>query len=248
MNSPDPAPAPAPPTTLPWYQSPVIVGAVALIVMRLANHLKTAYNIDLTVLGFNANDVAEYVIDALVTVGGAVIIWARSTQKHAPRIVLAPPKGDTVKKASLVLIASALAVLAASVQLSGCALITADSAAANAVQSGIELVTSIYIQQKGGGTPAGDLATAQQVKAVAVELQGVITGNLTIAQFNTAAQVYIAKLSPLEQIIATGLLSQIDIYFAQQVQQNNSILKAGVVAAANIVFNDVIAACAIYGA
>jgi hypothetical protein len=216
--------------------------------MRIVNHVKTAYHIDLTVLGFNANDVAEYVIDFLVTVGSAVIIWARSTQKHAPPIVMTPPKGDDVKKVSSFLIAGLVAVLALSSQLSGCALLTADSAAANAVQSGIELVTSVYIQQKGGGTAAGDLAVAQQVKGVATTLQGVITGNLTIAQFNAAAQAYIAKLSPVQQVIATGLLSQIDIYFAQQVQMNNSLIKAGAVAAANIVFNDVIAACAIYGA
>lgn len=142
-----------------------------------------------------------------------------------------------------------LAALAAvSVLASGCSILNAaNNNTALAVNTGIELVTSVYIQHKGGGTAAGDLAAAQQVKAVALELQGVATGTLTVAQFNAQMQTYIAKLSPPQQILASALLAQIDLYFQQQVA-TGSILTAQTAAAANIVLGDVIAACAVYGA
>jgi hypothetical protein len=85
------------------------------------------------------------------------------------------------------------------------------------------------------------------VKAVAQELQGLNTGTLTVAQFNAQMATYIAKLSVTDQIIANGVLAQIDVYFASQVGAG-SILNASAAAAANVVLADIIAACALYGA
>lgn len=85
------------------------------------------------------------------------------------------------------------------------------------------------------------------MKAVAQELQGLNTGTLTVAQFNAQMATYIAKLSVTDQIIANGVLAQIDVYFASQVGAG-SILNASAAAAANVVLADIIAACALYGA
>lgn len=86
-------PATTPPAALPWYRSPIIVSAVALIVVRVLNQVKTHYHIDLgTVLGMDANEIAEYLITGAVGVGSWIIIRTRAVQKHAPPIVLSPPK------------------------------------------------------------------------------------------------------------------------------------------------------------
>jgi hypothetical protein len=133
--------------------------------------------------------------------------------------------------------------------LTGCALLTAQSSAATAVNQGIELVTTIYIQHHAGPTASSEYAFAQQVKAIATTLQGVITGDLTVTQFNAAAAAAVAKLSsPIERQIATDLLTQLDIFFAAQVANKGSLLNATITAAANIVFGDIIAATAAFQA
>jgi hypothetical protein len=147
-----------------------------------------------------------------------------------------------MKFARALILSAAIAVLASCSVLTG-----AGTATTVAVQDGIELATSVYITHKGGGTTAGDLAVAKSVKAVAQELQGLNTGTLTVAQFNAQMATYIAKLSVTDQIIANGVLAQIDVYFASQVGAG-SILNASAAAAANVVLADIIAACALYGA
>jgi hypothetical protein len=131
--------------------------------------------------------------------------------------------------------------------LTSCALITADTAAATAVNQGVELVTTIYIQHHAGPTLASEYAFAQQVKAIATTLQGVITGNLTITQFNAAAAAAVAKLStPVERQIAGDLLTQLDLFFAAQVANKGSLLNASITAAASLVFGDIITATAAF--
>jgi hypothetical protein len=141
-----------------------------------------------------------------------------------------------------------IAPLIGYVSISGCATLTgANNAAAAGVQAGVQLVTALYIQKKGGGTAAGEAAVAQQVVAVAQDLEAVVTGTFTVAQFNSQAAVYIAKLTnPAEKILAAELLAQLDIYFAQVVANKGSIINATTTAAATVVLNDVMAACAFY--
>lgn len=138
-------------------------------------------------------------------------------------------------------------IAAASVFISGCStLLGANQAASAAVQAGIQLVTALYIQHKGGGTPAGEAQVAVQVAQIATTLEGLVQGNVTVAQFNSAMQQYIAKLNPTQQIIATELLTQIDLYFQQVIAGKGTLVTATTAAAATLVLNDVIAACAFF--
>jgi hypothetical protein len=130
--------------------------------------------------------------------------------------------------------------------LSGCALLgSVNSGTAAAVQGGIEFVTAFYIVHKGGSTATGEAAVAQKLTAIATQLEGVVSGDLTVAQFNAAMATYLAKLDPLDRIIAAELLQQIDAYFAAQLG-NGSILTVATKVAATAVLNDIIAASALY--
>lgn len=129
------------------------------------------------------------------------------------------------------------------VALSGCAtLLGTDAAASAAIQGGIEIVTTVYIQHKGNNNATSEAIVASQVQGVAVTLQGIVKGNLTVAQFNAQIKQYLANLSPVQQVIANELLVQLDLYFAQQLA-SGTLISATTQAAANIVLNDVIAAC-----
>jgi hypothetical protein len=68
-------------------------------------------------------------------------------------------------------------------------------------------------------TPAGELAYAKQVKAIAVEIGQVAAGTTTVAQLSTALAPYIAKLSPPEQVLANALLQEVVVALGVQVQK-----------------------------
>jgi hypothetical protein len=147
-----------------------------------------------------------------------------------------------MKKFILALVACVLAVSS----LTGCAALTgANQANAVAVQSAIELSVSVYIQQAGPAV-ADQKARAVKVKAVALSLQGLATGTLTVAQFQAQLAAQIAKLDPTQQILANAILLEIDLNLQAKVQ--NGILDAAAKAAANVVLGDVLAVCAMYGA
>jgi len=140
-----------------------------------------------------------------------------------------------------------LAVLAVLAPLGGCAtLLGTDAAASAAITAGVEFTVATYIEHKGGNDPAAEAAVAAQIASIAAELEGVVQGNVTVAQFNALLAPYIAKLKPSEQILANELVLLMDQYFQQLVSAKGSVLNAQAQAAATVVLNDVIAACRIF--
>lgn len=144
-------------------------------------------------------------------------------------------------------IAAAAAVLVA---LSACATLNSLTATQGVIfNQTVEFATAEYISKAGPAGPnntAGpeQLARAQSVKAIALEIQGLDTGTVTIAQLQVQVQADIAKLSPPNQILANGLLTVIVANLGIQVQTGP--LNTAVQAQINLVMNDVIAACDLY--
>jgi hypothetical protein len=132
------------------------------------------------------------------------------------------------------------------VLLSACSTVNSLSSTAGTVEnSTIQFATATYIT-KAGSDPASQLARAQKVKAVAVEIQGYDTGTVSIAQLEAKVMADIGKLSPANQILANELMQIIVAQLGVQVQ--SGLLNASIVAQINVVMNDVIAACKLFGA
>jgi hypothetical protein len=145
---------------------------------------------------------------------------------------------------------SIVAVSVALVALSGCASINAITATQGTIfNQTVEFATAAYIAKAGPagvGNTAGpaQLARAQKVKAIALEIQGLDTGTITIAQLQATVQADIAKLSPPDQILANELLTIIVQNLGVQTQ--TGLLNTAVQAQVNLVMNDVITACNLY--
>lgn len=145
------------------------------------------------------------------------------------------------EKFRLAFVAALLIVLCACSVLNG-----ANSATTVAVNGGIQLITSFYIQKKGNNDPATEAQVASQLTQIAQQLQALVSGNLTVAQFNAAIAPAIQKLSPPQQILAQELLVVVDAYFQQLVSTSGSLLTQTTQVAANLVLNDIITACKFY--
>jgi len=136
--------------------------------------------------------------------------------------------------------------------LSGCATINGLTASQGVIfNQTVEFATAKYISQAGPGgvgNTAGpaQLARAQRVKAIALEIQGLDTGTVTIAQLQATVQADIAKLSPPDQILANGLLQVVVDNLGVQTQ--TGLLNTAVQAQINLVMNDILAATKLYGA
>jgi hypothetical protein len=106
------------------------------------------------------------------------------------------------------------------VLLCGCSTINSISTTAGiAIAAAVEAGTDELIIKKGGPTPAGELAYAKNVKAIAAEIGSVAAGTTTVAQLSATLQPYIAKLSPPEQVLAQALLSEVVVALGVQVQK-----------------------------
>jgi ABC-type glycerol-3-phosphate transport system substrate-binding protein len=140
---------------------------------------------------------------------------------------------------------SLFAVIAAASLLSACATINSLSSTAGVVENTtIEFSVAEYIQHA-GAAPA-QLVRAQKVKAIAIEIQGLDNGTVTVAQLEAAVAADIAKLQPAEQILATGLMQIIVANLGTQV--NSGLLNAASTAVINTVMGDIITACTRFGA
>jgi hypothetical protein len=130
--------------------------------------------------------------------------------------------------------------------LTGCATINSLSNTTTvAINTTVEFAASKYISEA-GSTAALQLARAKKVKAIAVEIQGIDTGSVTIAQLEATVAADIAKLSPDEQILATALMKLVITNL--NVQVTTGVIATTVKAEINQVMADVIAAAALYGA
>jgi hypothetical protein len=140
----------------------------------------------------------------------------------------------------------------AALALTGCATINGLTASQGVIfNQTVEFATAKYISQAGpagiGNTAgAAQLARAQKVKAIALEIQGLDTGTVTIAQLQATVQADIAKLSPPDQILANGLMQVVVDNLGVQTQ--TGLLNTAVQAQINLVMNDILAACKLYGA
>jgi hypothetical protein len=130
--------------------------------------------------------------------------------------------------------------------LAGCATVNSLSSTATVIlNTTVEFAAAKYISEA-GSTPALQLARAQKVKAIAVEIQGIDTGTVTIAQLEATVAADIAKLTPDEQILASALMNLVITNL--NVQVTTGVIATTVKAEINQVMVDVIAACALYGA
>jgi hypothetical protein len=154
-------------------------------------------------------------------------------------------------KIRALLLAAALTVAAS---ISGCATLSAITTTQGVLlNDSIQLGTAIYISRAGGTAVAPakyspqQQARAQQVKNIAAEIQGFVSGGtVTVAGFDAAMATWIAKLNPAEQIIANALLQEIDPLI--QAQLGNNVLNAAGSMAVKDVTNDIITAAKLYGA
>jgi uncharacterized protein YceK len=132
------------------------------------------------------------------------------------------------------------------VALAGCATINSLSNTTTvAINTTVEFAAAKYISEA-GSTAALQLARAKKVKAIAVEIQGIDTGSVTIAQLEATVAADIAKLSPDEQILATALMNLVITNL--NVQVTTGVIATTVKAEINQVMADVIAAASLYGA
>ncbi len=128
---------------------------------------------------------------------------------------------------------------------SGCSTINSMSATAGVIEnSTIQFATAEYITKAGNTT--AQLARAQKVKAIAIEIQGLDNGTVSIAQLEAAIAADIAKLPVPDQILANELVAVIVANLGVQVQ--SGVLNAALQAQVNLIMNDVIAACKLFGA
>lgn len=110
----------------------------------------------------------------------------------------------------------------------------------------IEFATAKVIEAKGANET---LPRAQNIKTIAVAIQGVAGGDsVTIAALEAEAGVYIRKLnlSTADLLLANALVATISTDLSQKV--NGGMLKPEDVAVVKQVMQDVINACALYGA
>jgi hypothetical protein len=129
--------------------------------------------------------------------------------------------------------------------LVGCASINAASSTAGVVEnSTIQFATAEFISK--AGDAAAQLARAQKVKAIAIEIQGIDSGTVTIAQLAATVSADIGKLPIPDQILANALVQAIVANLGIQV--NTGVLNAALTAEINVVMKDIQAACALYGA
>jgi hypothetical protein len=127
----------------------------------------------------------------------------------------------------------------------GCASINAASSTAGVVEnSTIQFATAEFISK--AGDAAAQLARAQKVKAIAIEIQGIDSGTVTIAQLAATVSTDIGKLPIPDQILANALVQAIVANLGIQV--NTGVLSAALTAEINVVMKDIQAACALYGA
>jgi hypothetical protein len=140
--------------------------------------------------------------------------------------------------------------IAALTTLAGCATLNSLTATQGVIfNQTIEFATAEYISKAGPAGPGNtagpaQLARAQSVKAIALEIQGLDTGTVTLAQLEATIQADIAKLSPPDQILANGLLTVIVANLGIQTQ--TGLINTAIQAQINLVMNDVLAACALY--
>jgi len=111
----------------------------------------------------------------------------------------------------------------------------------------VSFAVAKYIE-KAGPTPAQQLARAQAIKGVVTELEGVLTGSVTIAQLQaiTAADITSHITDPADQALAQGLLTL--IVSDLNIKVGTGVLQSAAVGVVTQMANYVLAACALYGA
>lgn len=117
---------------------------------------------------------------------------------------------------------------------------------ANIGQLVLKWATAKYIEA--AGTTAADwLARAQHVKALAVEIDQTVLGNMTIAQLQalTTADLTAKNMKPSEQILVTGLVGLIATALPAA---NTGLISAAISADVNLGLTDVEAVCSSFGA
>jgi hypothetical protein len=141
-----------------------------------------------------------------------------------------------------------LTILLATVALlCGCSTINSLSSTVGIVENAaIQAGTDELIIKKGGPTTAGELALAQKIKAIAVEIEGIDSGTVTVAQLQATLAADIAKLTPAEQVLANALLEEVTVQLGVKVQQG--LLSTAANAIVLSALQSVVTACQSFGA
>lgn len=85
MNTPTPLPVPPAPSPMPakpWYESPIFVALVTLVITRVVNIAQQKYHFDISVYGVTVNDLVSYALDGVGAICALVIAYYRA--KIAP--------------------------------------------------------------------------------------------------------------------------------------------------------------------
>jgi hypothetical protein len=69
MNSPDPVP----PAVIPWYKSTILRGILIAFATQLIDKIQIRYHMNLSLFGLNAQDVADWAMDAI---SAGAMAWA----------------------------------------------------------------------------------------------------------------------------------------------------------------------------
>ena len=140
-----------------------------------------------------------------------------------------------------------LLILPLALLFSGCGTINSLSTTVGiAENAAIQAGTDELIIKKGGPSAAGELALAQKIKAIAVEIEGIDSGTVTVAQLSATLAADIAKLTPVEQVLANALLTEVTVQLGVKVQQG--LLSTAAQAIVKSALDSVITACSSFGA
>lgn len=74
-----------PSAAIPWYRSAVLKGILVLICTQILDRVQKKYQLNLSVFGLDANDLADWILEYVVTpAAGAYIVHARVTKPSPP--------------------------------------------------------------------------------------------------------------------------------------------------------------------
>lgn len=74
-----------PSVAIPWYKSAILKGVVVLVCTQILDRLQKQFHIDFMVFGITPNDLADWVLEYVVTPAAAgYIVHARVTKPSPP--------------------------------------------------------------------------------------------------------------------------------------------------------------------
>jgi hypothetical protein len=83
------------PVAIPWYKSAVLRGILIAVLTQVLDKVQIRYHMNLSVFGLNAQDVADWAMDAITAAAVGYAAHGRVT-KPSPVVTLTKAKADTI--------------------------------------------------------------------------------------------------------------------------------------------------------